>query len=181
MWKKIITRNYDPDGKLPLVNNTGNNVNDISEASGISSPILHEVVLNVVVPPEAEIENAEEQAVDLELATQQVMIPQLNEEVSDTVLEAPQAIEPQAAPVPLASGQAEGVSPLGSGGGGSPGSVLVQTARFPCTCNEGICGCCTSFFSQKGCANIGFLPEEFAFEVKMTMNDRVLARRKLPG
>lgn len=151
-----------------------------------------------MVPPEAEEE------VDLELATHQVMIPQLSEEPADVsavssaileapadvavssdvpvvpadILETPAEVKPQANPVSL--GQSDAATPLQSSGG-SPGSVLVQTARFPCTCDKGICGCCTSFFSQKGCANIGFLPEEFAFEVKMTMNDNVLARRKLPG
>lgn len=208
LWKKIITRNYDPDGKFPLVSNIKeNNITNKEDPTGIpstymSSQILHEVVLNVIVPPEAElledgtaVKPAVDGAVDLEISTEEVIIPVLQEEaaIAQDVLEVPvsSAQVVQAAPAGQAAqavptGQATGASPLAADSpassiGGGPGSVLVQTARFPCACEGGICGCCTSFFQQKGCANIGFLPDEFAFEVKMTMNGNVLAKRKLPG
>lgn len=65
----------------------------------------------------------------------------------------------------------------------NPAGVLVQ--RLPCTCRNGICGCCTGFllniFRSKACMNITYIPEEFAFEVKMLMNDRVLYKNMLSG
>lgn len=65
----------------------------------------------------------------------------------------------------------------------SPVDLLVN--RLPCTCLNGVCGCCTgmllSAFRSKGCMNITYIPEDFAFEVKMMMNDAVLYRRRMSG
>ncbi|KAJ6644658.1 hypothetical protein Bhyg_09627, partial [Pseudolycoriella hygida] len=57
--------------------------------------------------------------------------------------------------------------------------------RLPCTCQSGVCGCCTGVllaaFRTKGCMNITYIPEEFAFEVKMMMNDAVLYKNRMSG
>ncbi|KAG4076918.1 hypothetical protein HA402_015905 [Bradysia odoriphaga] len=65
----------------------------------------------------------------------------------------------------------------------NPVGLLVS--RLPCTCQSGVCGCCTgvllSAFRTKGCMNITYIPEEFAFEVKMMMNDAVLYKTRMSG
>lgn len=65
----------------------------------------------------------------------------------------------------------------------NPVGMLVS--RVPCQCASGICGCCTGFlfsaFRSKGCMNLTYIPEDFAFEVKMMFNDAVLYRNKMSG
>lgn len=65
----------------------------------------------------------------------------------------------------------------------NPVNLLVS--RVPCNCLDGVCGCCTGFllaaFQSKGCMNITYIPEDFAFEFKMIMNDGVLYKRRMSG
>lgn len=65
----------------------------------------------------------------------------------------------------------------------NPISLLVS--RIPCACTNGVCGCCTGMllqtFNSKGCMNITYVPEEFAFDLKMSMNDRVLYKNRVSG
>lgn len=65
----------------------------------------------------------------------------------------------------------------------NPISLLVS--RIPCACTNGVCGCCTGLllqtFNSKGCMNITYIPEEFAFDLKMSMNDRVLYKNRVSG
>lgn len=65
----------------------------------------------------------------------------------------------------------------------NPISLLVS--RIPCACTNGVCGCCTGMllqtFNSKGCMNITYIPEEFAFDLKMSMNDRVLYKNRVSG
>lgn len=58
----------------------------------------------------------------------------------------------------------------------------VQT-RIPCECKKGVCSCCLGgfFFNNKGCMNIRYMPEDFAFELKMTFNDNVLYKNTMSG
>lgn len=58
----------------------------------------------------------------------------------------------------------------------------VQT-RIPCDCKKGVCKCCMGglFFGNKGCMNIRYMPEDFAFELKMTFNDNVLYKNTMSG
>lgn len=64
-------------------------------------------------------------------------------------------------------------------------SVPAQTnpSRLPCECKKGICSCCLGgfFFNNKGCMNIRYLPEDFAFELKMTLNENVLYKNTMSG
>lgn len=69
---------------------------------------------------------------------------------------------------------------------GLPNNPLgMFVSRGPCTCQNGVCGCCTGFllsaFRSKGCLNLTYIPEDFAFEVKMMMNDAVLYKSKMSG
>nr|XP_034833521.1 uncharacterized protein LOC117990167 [Maniola hyperantus] len=61
--------------------------------------------------------------------------------------------------------------------------VTGQVIRFPCTCNDGQCGCCTGAmmerFRMKACGNISFVPEDFVFDVKLTMNNNTVVRRRV--
>lgn len=58
----------------------------------------------------------------------------------------------------------------------------VQT-RIPCECKNGICSCCIGgfFFNNKGCMKIKYVPEDFAFELKMTFNDNTLYKNTMSG
>ncbi|KAJ2947742.1 hypothetical protein O0L34_g9517 [Tuta absoluta] len=55
----------------------------------------------------------------------------------------------------------------------------------PCVCTQGICKCCTGLimdlFSQKACMKIAYHPGDFAFDVAMSWNDRVLYENSLSG
>jgi hypothetical protein len=58
----------------------------------------------------------------------------------------------------------------------------VQT-RLPCECKKGLCSCCLGgfFFNNKGCMKIRYMPEDFAFELKMTFNEAVLYKNTMSG
>lgn len=58
----------------------------------------------------------------------------------------------------------------------------VQT-RIPCECKGGICSCCIGgfFFNNKGCMKIKYIPEDFAFELRMTFNENVLYKNTMSG
>uniref|UniRef100_A0A2C9GR39 Uncharacterized protein n=1 Tax=Anopheles arabiensis TaxID=7173 RepID=A0A2C9GR39_ANOAR len=57
----------------------------------------------------------------------------------------------------------------------------------PCKCLHGICSCClvhfslAGVFSMNGCANLTYIPEDFAFEFRMIFNNRVLSKRRISG
>ncbi|KFB40919.1 AGAP002733-PA-like protein [Anopheles sinensis] len=51
----------------------------------------------------------------------------------------------------------------------------------PCKCLSGICSCCLGVFSMNGCANLTYIPEDFAFEFRMIFNNRVLTKNRISG
>ncbi|XP_050072185.1 uncharacterized protein LOC126560067 [Anopheles maculipalpis] len=51
----------------------------------------------------------------------------------------------------------------------------------PCKCRHGICSCCLGVFSMNGCANLTYIPEDFAFEFRMIFNNRVLTKNRISG
>lgn len=78
--------------------------------------------------------------------------------------------------------------------------------RIPCQCDKGVCKCCVgkisfsslyftffkivinisignalSIFQLKGCMEVAYMPEDFAFELRMKMNDQVLYKNKVSG
>ncbi|GBP13210.1 hypothetical protein EVAR_93162_1 [Eumeta japonica] len=62
--------------------------------------------------------------------------------------------------------------------------VAGQAIRLPCSCLSGQCGCCTRFLFPRldmmnTCGNITFIPEDFIFDVRMTVNNRTVARRRV--
>lgn len=63
--------------------------------------------------------------------------------------------------------------------------VSGQAIRFPCTCNNGQCGCCTGSILErvrmKACGNISFVPEDFVFDVRLTLNNSTVVRRRVSG
>lgn len=71
----------------------------------------------------------------------------------------------------------------GVNGTGNPLGMLYS--QLPCTCQDGLCGCCTSLllsaFQSKGCMNITYVPEEKMFEVKMMINDAVWYKTRMSG
>ncbi|XP_063357951.1 uncharacterized protein LOC134647530 [Cydia amplana] len=54
-----------------------------------------------------------------------------------------------------------------------------------CTCSFGVCKCCTGLvldlFNQKACMKVTYHPGDFAFDVAMSMNDRVLYENSMSG
>lgn len=61
--------------------------------------------------------------------------------------------------------------------------VQAVQSRLPCECKKGVCSCCLGgfFFNNKGCMKIRYMPEDFAFELKMTFNEQVLYKNTMSG
>ncbi|CAG4979560.1 unnamed protein product [Parnassius apollo] len=61
--------------------------------------------------------------------------------------------------------------------------VEGQVVRFPCNCVKRQCGCCTGSilerFRMKACGNITFVPEDFIFDVKLSVNNNTVVRRRV--
>ncbi|XP_059614298.1 uncharacterized protein LOC132260292 [Phlebotomus argentipes] len=57
--------------------------------------------------------------------------------------------------------------------------------RRPCKCKGGLCACCTGMLMQtlqtKGCMNLRYIPEDFAFHFEMKMNDMTLYKNRISG
>ncbi|KAK9890218.1 hypothetical protein WA026_010327 [Henosepilachna vigintioctopunctata] len=62
---------------------------------------------------------------------------------------------------------------------------ILSGLRFPCSCHEGECGCCTGYildrFNQKGCINITYDPDDFSITAYMSMNGKVLYKNSISG
>lgn len=62
---------------------------------------------------------------------------------------------------------------------------IFQFGYHPCHCLSGVCSCCTGILldllKTNGCMNVTYIPEEFAFELKMMINDRVLYKNTVTG
>lgn len=61
--------------------------------------------------------------------------------------------------------------------------VQAIQSRIPCECKHGICSCCIGgfLFNNKGCMKIKYMPEDFAFELRMTFNDNTLYKNTMSG
>lgn len=61
--------------------------------------------------------------------------------------------------------------------------VQAVQSRIPCECKTGICSCCIGgfFFNNKGCMKVKYVPEDFAFELKMTFNENTLYKNTMSG
>lgn len=61
--------------------------------------------------------------------------------------------------------------------------VQAIQSRIPCECKNGICSCCIGgfFFNNKGCMKIKYVPEDFAFELRMTFNENTLYKNTMSG
>lgn len=155
--------------------------NAISPAPVLKSPVT--IVVPVYVPPEDNIDddyiaNEPENEVGTETVEDQVV-----EVANDTVVE---SVTPN--PVAPTSGVQGDQGDQGIEGITSPAPtrpVNGSLIRFPCRCAGGQCGCCTGAFLQrfqtKACGNITFIPEDFIFDVKLSVNDRTVVRRRVSG
>ncbi|XP_021700084.1 uncharacterized protein LOC110676455 [Aedes aegypti] len=65
----------------------------------------------------------------------------------------------------------------------SPNPLATVSGYFKngCQCSNGLCSCCTGVFSLRGCMNLTYIPEEFAFDFRMLVNNRVLYRNRVSG
>lgn len=63
--------------------------------------------------------------------------------------------------------------------------VEGQVFRFPCSCKDGTCGCCTGAFldryKMRTCGNITFVPEDFVFDVRLSVNNKTVVRQRVSG
>ncbi|XP_049878255.1 uncharacterized protein LOC126375364 [Pectinophora gossypiella] len=64
-------------------------------------------------------------------------------------------------------------------------SESSESGNRRCTCSLGVCKCCTGLimdlFSQKACMKVTYHPGDFAFDVAMSWNDRVLYENSMSG
>lgn len=64
-------------------------------------------------------------------------------------------------------------------------SSSSSSSGRPCVCADGICKCCTGLildlFNQKACMKITYNPGDFAFDVAMSLNNRILYENSLSG
>ncbi|XP_038113999.1 uncharacterized protein LOC6054296 [Culex quinquefasciatus] len=63
----------------------------------------------------------------------------------------------------------------------NPLSGVTSFIKNGCQCVSGICSCCTGVFSLNGCMNLTYIPEDFAFDFRMLINNRVMYRNKIAG
>lgn len=63
--------------------------------------------------------------------------------------------------------------------------VTGSVTRFPCACRDGQCGCCTGMMLQRlrmnACGNMSFVPEDFVFDVRLSVNNNTVVRRRVSG
>lgn len=63
--------------------------------------------------------------------------------------------------------------------------VEGQVFRFPCSCINGQCGCCTGAFldryRMKTCGNLTFIPEDFVFDVRLSVNNNTVVQQRVSG
>lgn len=63
--------------------------------------------------------------------------------------------------------------------------VAGQVFRFPCSCRNGQCGCCTGAFldryRMRTCGNLTFIPEDFVFDVKLSVNNNTVVQQRVSG
>ncbi|XP_049816317.1 uncharacterized protein LOC126263275 [Schistocerca nitens] len=67
--------------------------------------------------------------------------------------------------------------------------VWGRAPRSPCSCADGQCGCCTGFLlsqlninlRQRGCVNVTYDPDDFAMNMALYFNDRVLYSNTVSG
>lgn len=66
-----------------------------------------------------------------------------------------------------------------------PNPVKEIAQRLPCNCKDGVCACCTGMLLQalrsKGCMNLKYDPDDFAFVFEMKMNNQVLYKNRVSG
>ncbi|XP_060804669.1 uncharacterized protein LOC132902699 [Amyelois transitella] len=64
-------------------------------------------------------------------------------------------------------------------------SSSESTGLGPCSCAMGVCKCCTGYvldlFNQKACMKVTYTPGDFAFDVAMSLNDRILYENSMSG
>lgn len=60
-----------------------------------------------------------------------------------------------------------------------------STSNRRCSCANGVCKCCTGYvmdlLNQKACMRVTYHPGDFAFDVAMSLNNRVLYENSMSG
>ncbi|XP_055590382.1 uncharacterized protein LOC129742506, partial [Uranotaenia lowii] len=63
----------------------------------------------------------------------------------------------------------------------NPFAGVSSIIKNGCNCLSGLCSCCTGVFRLRGCMNLTYIPDDFAFDFKMLINNHVLYRNKIAG
>lgn len=65
------------------------------------------------------------------------------------------------------------------------GTQETSTSNRRCVCDKGVCKCCTGavldLFNQKACMRVTYRPGDFAFDVAMSLNNRILYENSMSG
>lgn len=68
---------------------------------------------------------------------------------------------------------------------GNVSSSSSSSNNRRCVCQMGVCKCCTGYImdllNQKACMRVTYHPGDFAFDVAMSLNNRVLYENSLSG
>ncbi|XP_063825884.1 uncharacterized protein LOC135075365 [Ostrinia nubilalis] len=144
----------------------------------LKSPVT--VVVPVHVPPENNVDNDDYIAdePETEAVTELAgVVSSTSSHVDDPVVQQG-AIATEAAPLVTQASVVQSEATTAA-----PQQVTGSLIRFPCSCVQGQCGCCTGAilqrFRTKACGNITFIPEDFIFDVRMTLNDNTVVRRRV--
>lgn len=143
------------------------------------TPVLKSQV-TIVLPVHVPEENEVDEDVDYDQDEEEVE----NTTVSNEVLE-----DVNATPAPVIANDTvvtdapSGEAPVSDPPAQEP--VAGQVFRFPCSCIGGQCGCCTGAFldryRMKTCGNMTFVPEDFVFDVRLTVNNNTVVRQRVSG
>ncbi|XP_063549122.1 uncharacterized protein LOC134756224 [Cydia strobilella] len=140
------------------------------------TPVLRQQA-TVVLPIHVAVDDTndvEEDEEDLEV-TEPNIVQAVSEPVVQDVVTATPAVVPNITEAPILDEEASTTV--------TPDNVNGSVFRFPCSCVRGQCGCCTGTimerFRMKACGNISFVPEDFVFDVRMSVNNRTVLRRRV--
>ncbi|XP_052737626.1 uncharacterized protein LOC112042996 [Bicyclus anynana] len=159
----------------------------------LKSPVTVTIPIHVAAEDENEVEEVVNDGTEVNVSVDSTLIsdesissvPAMSDEPISSVpavSDEPISSVPAVAPAPVVTATQPPVLQDGLPDGPVQ-QVTGQVTRFPCTCNNGQCGCCTGAFldrfRMKSCGNISFVPEDFVFDVRLTVNNNTVVRRRV--
>lgn len=146
----------------------------------LKSPVTIVLPINIqdddnLVDEYAEDDNTENLEVDATLVDNDEVIPEVIPAIQDEVVSAPVTVANVTEAAVLQEDDIQAPQQ----------DVPGQVVRFPCSCLSGQCGCCTGAilerFNMKACGNMTFVPEDFVFDVRLSVNNNTVVRQRVSG